>query len=74
LHVVADGANSKLVFDIKQRLRQAFGGFPVIAQDMKSEPLRGFLSDARQAFEFLNQTGERFGEVRHRGVGLEIPA
>jgi hypothetical protein len=41
---------------------------------MKSEPLRGFLSNARQAFEFLNQTGERFCEVRHRGVGLEIPA
>jgi hypothetical protein len=46
-------------------LRQSLGGFPIIAQHMKSEALRRFLPDARQALEFLNQTRERFGKIRH---------
>jgi len=38
---------------------------------VKREPLRRLLSNAWQAFEFLDQTRERFGEIRHRVVYLK---
>ena len=66
--VVADGANSELVFDVHQRLRQPLGGFPIVAQNVKREPLRRLLPDAGQALELLDQTRERFGKIRHRVV------
>jgi hypothetical protein len=38
------------------------------AAHVEGDALRGFLADAGQAFEFGDETGERFGEVGH-GVG-----
>jgi hypothetical protein len=33
---------------------------------MKGQPLRGLVTDARQALEFVNQFGDGFGVVKHK--------
>jgi len=35
------------------------------AQDVKGEPLRRLLPDARQAFEFVDELGDGFGVIEH---------
>ena len=61
-------AQAQLVLHIQNRLRQLLGIVTAAAQQVERQPLRGFLSDARQMFEFGDQAGQRFGEIRH---GLE---
>ena len=40
---------------------------------MKCETLRRLLPDARQAFEFVNEFGDRFGVIKHKEVsGFEF--
>jgi hypothetical protein len=48
-----------------KRCNQAFDiGFGR-AEDMKREPLRRLLPDAREAFEFVNEFGDGLGVVKH---------
>ena len=63
--VVAERAEAQLVLDVEDRLRQVLGVVAAGAQHMEGEPLRGFLADAGEAFEFGDQPGERFGEIGH---------
>ena len=66
--VVADAAEAQLVLHVEQGLGKLFGVLARGTQDMKRQPLRGLLADARQAFEFVDQPRQRFREIRH---GLE---
>src|SRR5437868_4157700 len=65
--VVTDGAQPELVFDIENGLCQAPGIIAATAHQMKSQPLRRFLSDSGKMFEFANEPREGFGKIRHLG-------
>jgi len=47
--------------------RRAPGVFGRRAQQKKSEALRGFLSDAGEVLQFIDQAFDRSGEIRHVG-------
>jgi hypothetical protein len=63
--VVTDAAEPQLVFDVEQGPGQIFGLIPARAQDMESEALGRFLSDAGQVLELGDEARQRLCEIRH---------
>ena len=59
-------AEAQLVLDVENGLRQVLGVLAAGAQHVKGEALRGFLADAGQALEFVDQPRQRLGEIGHR--------
>lgn len=55
--VVAKRAESEFFLDIRDCLGETHGVFDRGAQDMEGQALGGFLSNAWEAFEFLNESG-----------------
>ena len=58
-------ADAELVLDVEHGLRQLLGILAAGAQDVKRQALRGFLPDAGQAFEFVDEARQRLGEIGH---------
>jgi len=65
-NVVAEAAETQLVLNVEEGLREMFGVFAAGAQHVEGDALRGFLADAGQVFQCVDEAGQRFGEVGHR--------
>ncbi len=65
--VVADGAFADFFFCVANGVGERQGVFRRRAQQKESEALRGFLSDAGEVLQFIDQAFDRSGEIRHVG-------
>lgn len=63
--VVADAAEAEFILDVEDGLRQVAGIVARASQDVEREALRRLLADSGQAFEFVDEASEGFGEIGH---------
>jgi len=63
--VVADRTKNDALFHITHRGNQTFEIDIGDAHEMKRQPLRGLVSDTRQAFQFVDQFGYWFRVLQH---------
>jgi hypothetical protein len=68
-NVVADGAETKIGFDITDSDGEGFGVFIAGAENVKSQALRALGSNARELFQLIDQARHGFGESVHWGIG-----
>src|SRR6266516_1487806 len=66
--VVADGAEYDALLNFKHRRSKPLDIRLGHAQDVKRQPLRRLLADARQAFEFVDQFSDWFSVFQHKEV------
>ncbi len=58
-------AGPNLLFRVADRFGQRECFFRRGTQEMERQPLRGFLSDAGQVFQFIDESFNRSGKIRH---------
>src|SRR5208282_1123260 len=63
--VVADRAFADFFLGVANCVGESEGLVAVRAKQIKGEALRGFLPDAGQMFQFVDQTRYGWGEIRH---------
>ncbi len=64
-NVAADRAFADFLFRVANRIRQPQRVFRRTSQKKKRQPLCGFLSDSGQVFQFIDESFDRSGKIRH---------